>query len=204
MLPQMQRTRLNCCAPFRKNYFMPRHAHPTRIQCELDALGIGDAILAAKRLPFHDEASSLVVAEIDAHGRQHLLTPAAARAWQGMKLAAHGDGIAIELVSAFRSIEQQVGIIRNKLASGLPMATILTLSAPPGYSEHHSGCAIDINTPGCAPTEEEFDATDAFTWLTAHAGRFGFTLSYPRDNALGFIYEPWHWFFRQEPAMQAA
>jgi len=183
---------------------MTHHELLARIRRELDALGIGDAIIAAKRLPFHAEAESLVVAETDARGRAHLLVPAAAQAWQDMKLAADGDGIAIELVSAFRSIEQQVGIIRNKLACGLPMDTILTLSAPPGYSEHHSGCAIDINTPGCAPTEEEFDATAAFSWLTAHAGRFGFMLSYPRDNALGFIYEPWHWFFRQAPATQAA
>ena len=183
---------------------MPQHADLARIQRELDALGIGEVILAAKRLPFHAEAQSLVVAETDARDRAYLLVPAAAQAWQDMKLAAHGDGIVIELVSAFRSIEQQVDIIRNKLACGLPIDTILTLSAPPGYSEHHSGCAIDINTPGCAPTEEEFDATDAFAWLTGHAGHFGFTLSYPRNNALGFIYEPWHWFFRQAPAMQAA
>lgn len=167
-----------------------------QIQRELAALGITDDILAAKALPFHAEAATLVVAESDARGNQHLLVPAAAQAWQEMKLAARGDGIAIELVSAFRSIERQVGIIRKKLEQGLALDTILTLSAPPGYSEHHSGCAIDINTPGCAPTEEEFDGTAAFAWLTVHAGRFGFTLSYPRDNALGFIYEPWHWFFR--------
>lgn len=183
---------------------MSHHLRPARIQRELDALGISETMLAAKGLPFHDEALSLVVAETDARGRQHLLVPAAAGAWHRMKLAAQGDDITIELVSAFRSIEQQVDILRNKLACGVPMTTILTLSAPPGYSEHHSGCAIDINTPGCAPTEAEFDATDAFAWLVAHAGRFGFTLSYPRDNALGFIYEPWHWFFRQAPATQAA
>ncbi len=78
----------------------------------------------------------------------------------------------------------------------MPIDKILTLSAPPGYSEHHTGCAIDINTPGCVATEEEFENTDAYRWLTEHAGRFGFTLSYPRDNALGFIYEPWHWCFQ--------
>jgi D-alanyl-D-alanine carboxypeptidase len=168
-----------------------------RIQQELAALGITEDIIAAKALPFHAEAIKLVVAETDAQGKAHLLVPAAAKAWQDMKLAARDDGIVIELVSAFRSIERQVGIIRTKLAQGLSLDTILTLSAPPGYSEHHSGCAIDINTPGCMPTEEEFDSTEAFAWLTAHAGQFGFTLSYPRNNALGFIYEPWHWFYRQ-------
>lgn len=174
-----------------------------RIRHELAALGIAETVIAAKRLPFHAEAAELVVAELDARGSFHLLTPAAAHAWQAMKQAAGADGIVLELVSAFRSIERQAGIIRNKLAQGLGIDTILTLSAPPGYSEHHSGCAIDINTPGCAPTEEEFDGTAAFAWLTTHAGRFGYTLSYPCNNALGFIYEPWHWFFRQDAATPA-
>lgn len=175
---------------------MPEHASLEKIRRELAALGIADTVIAAKALPFHAEATALVVAETDAQGNAHLLVPAAAAAWQEMQRAARADGIAIELVSAFRSIERQVGIIRGKLEQGLTLDTILTLSAPPGYSEHHSGCAIDINTPGCRPTEEEFDATAAFAWLMAHAGRFGFTLSYPRGNALGFIYEPWHWFFQ--------
>ncbi len=183
---------------------MPESVTSARIRQELADLGITGETIAAKRLPFHAEAADLVVAELDARGNLHLLTPAATRAWQAMKQAARDDGIAIDLVSAFRSIESQAGIIRSKLAQGLHIDTILTLSAPPGYSEHHSGCAIDINTPGCAPTEEEFDGTAAFAWLAAHAGRFGYTLSYPRNNALGFIYEPWHWFFRQDAATPAA
>ena len=30
-------------------------------------------------------------------------------------------------------------------------------------------------------------------WLVANAVRFGFALSYPRDNPHGIAYEPWHW-----------
>jgi len=103
----------------------------------------------------------------------------------------------LEVVSAFRSIERQVEIIQAKLARNMSMEKILTLSAPPGYSEHHTGCAIDINTPGCIATEEEFERTEAFRWLQENATYFNFTLSYPRDNKLGFIYEPWHWCFQQ-------
>ncbi|HVL75820.1 MAG TPA: M15 family metallopeptidase [Noviherbaspirillum sp.] len=162
----------------------------------LDALGITPAILAYKALPPYPVATELVVAESDGNGRQFLLIPEAARAWSTMKLAAQADGVVMEIVSAFRDIERQADIIRTKLAKGMAIDHILTLSAPPGYSEHHTGRAIDINTPGCEPTEEPFEHTDAFRWLCAHAGRFGFTLSYPRDNALGFIYEPWHWCFQ--------
>lgn len=162
----------------------------------LDALGITQDIVARKALPFHPVAEQLVVAETDASGREYLLTPEAASAWQAMKAAASADQIVIEIVSAFRDIERQVDIIRSKLARGLAIEHILTLSAAPGYSEHHTGRAVDINTPGCVATEEPFEDTEAFRWLCANAASFGFTLSYPRGNPLGFIYEPWHWCYQ--------
>ena len=39
------------------------------------------------------------------------------------------------------------------------------------------------------------ELSDGFAWLSHSAHQFGFSLSYPRDNPLGFIYEPWHWCF---------
>lgn len=170
------------------------------IRLALDALGIPMQLIARKQLPFHREAQQLMVAETDRHGTDYFLVPEAAQAWLALKQGARRDGVSIELVSAFRNVERQIEIIRAKLARGMPVETILTLSAPPGYSEHHTGCAVDINTPGCVPTEEAFEHTAAFHWLSAHAGRFGFTLSYPRGNALGFIYEPWHWCFQPTAA----
>lgn len=163
----------------------------------LDSLGITHAILEKKALPRYADAIDLVVAETDASGRAFQLIPAAAHSWWRMKAAAMADGVVIEIVSAFRGIDRQADIIRAKLARDMPIDTILTLSAPPGYSEHHTGRAVDINTPGCEATEEPFEHTDAFRWLTRRAGEFGFTLSYPRDNALGFIYEPWHWCYQE-------
>ncbi|MNJ99234.1 D-alanyl-D-alanine carboxypeptidase [compost metagenome] len=171
-------------------------SYQERIHQELDKLGISLEVIAAKRLPFYVEAEDLTIAETDTQGREYQMTPATAQAWHAMKAAAATDGVVLEVVSAFRSIERQIEIIQYKLDRYMPMEKILTLSAPPGYSEHHTGRAIDINTPGCMATEEEFQDTEAFRWLSVHAGRFGFTLSYPRDNNLGFIYEPWHWCFQ--------
>jgi D-alanyl-D-alanine carboxypeptidase len=57
---------------------------------------------------------------------------------------------------------------------------------------------VDINTPGCEARQEPFERTAAFDWLCAHADRFGFGMSYPRGNTLGFIYEPWHWYYRAD------
>jgi D-alanyl-D-alanine carboxypeptidase len=178
-------------------------SYQAKIKQALDMLGIPIELIEKKQLPLHMEAGELVLVEADAGGREYFLAPKAARAWQGLKLAAQQDGVTLEIVSAFRSIERQIDIIRAKQERGMPIETILTLSAPPGYSEHHSGRAVDINTPGCAATEEPFELTEAFGWLTLHAGRFGFAMSYPRGNSLGFIYEPWHWCFHrggEEPA----
>lgn len=177
------------------------HEKDNNLALLLASLGISDALLACKALPFHPDARDLALAETGHDGRQHQLIPEAASAWHAMKAAAHGEGIVLELVSAFRDVLEQAQIIRDKQARGMAMETILTLSAPPGYSEHHTGRALDINTPGCEAREEPFEDTDAFGWLTGNAGRFGFALSYPRGNPLGFTYEPWHWFY--QPGAQA-
>ena len=87
----------------------------------------------------------------------------------------------------------QAGLIRKKLDAGQEVTEILTVNAAPGYSEHHSGRAVDIASPGSRPLTEEFEASEAFGWLEKRAKEFDFSLTYPRDNRYGFVYEPWHW-----------
>ena len=84
-------------------------------------------------------------------------------------------------------------LFERKRARGLSVEEILTVNAAPGYSEHHGGRALDIGTPDEPPAEESFERTRAFDWLRAEAGGHGFAMSYPRDNAHGIVYEPWHW-----------
>jgi D-alanyl-D-alanine carboxypeptidase len=115
-----------------------------------------------------------------------------------MKQAAAGDGVVVELLSAFRSVERQAEIVRAKLGRGQSIDEILTVLAPPGFSEHHTGRAIDVGTPGCKPLEVAFEQTPAFAWLERNAARFGFRLSFPRGNPFGYQYEPWHWCFGAE------
>jgi len=110
-----------------------------------------------------------------------------------MREAAAQAGVELEIVSAFRSIEYQLGILRRKLERGQLMGDILRVSAAPGFSEHHSGRALDITTPGYAALEEEFERSLAFDWLRKNAKLYNFSLSYPRGNRHGIAYEPWHW-----------
>jgi D-alanyl-D-alanine carboxypeptidase len=149
-------------------------------------------------MPLQPEAADLVSIGLDIHGRERYLTPEAAAGWMDLQAAAGRDGVTLQLVSAFRSLEYQRQIFERKLASGRPLEQILEVNAAPGYSEHHTGRAVDLTTPGCPPLEEEFETTAAFDWLVRQGGRFGFALTYPRGNRFGVAYEPWHWAIRVE------
>jgi len=127
-------------------------------------------------------------------GRSQQLTPAAAVAWRNMISAAAEDSVVLLPVSGFRSIEYQAVLIRNKINAGQHIDDILKVNVAPGFSQHHTGNAIDIATPGYKPLLEEFDESPAFEWLQARANDFGFSMSYPRNNSEGVIYEPWHWY----------
>ncbi len=162
----------------------------------LRKLGISSQLIAARGLREYEEAVTLEAVGCRDDGRTHELEPAAAEAWRELKTAAAGNGVELLIVSAFRSVDRQIEIIERKLAAGQSMEDILAVLAPPGFSEHHTGRALDIGTPGCPPVEEVFETTTAFRWLMEHAERFGFTLSYPRGNPYGYQYEPWHWCYR--------
>ena len=169
---------------------------PDKIQILLASLQISAARVAEKQLLFQAEATELVIAAIGDDGREHRLTPAAAAAWREMSTAALSDDIVLKIVSAFRSIERQAEIVRTKLERGLSLDAILEVSAPPGYSEHHTGRAIDVTTDGVPALAVEFEQTAALRWLCRNAGRFGFSMSYPAGNPQGYAYEPWHWCHR--------
>lgn len=170
--------------------------YPLRIKSVLESLQIPLELVAIRALPLQPEAQELVVVEIGATGKEHQLIPVAADAWRRLRTAASADGVSLEIVSAFRGVDRQAEIVRNKLARGFSMQEILAVSAPPGYSEHHTGCAVDVTTEGASPLESEFGQTRAFRWLTENANSFSFFLSFPRDNACGYAFEPWHWCFR--------
>jgi D-alanyl-D-alanine carboxypeptidase len=158
-------------------------------------LGIPPDYGCRHRLRLQAEPAVLAAIGEDVFGREQFMLPAAARALREMLATAAGQGVVVQAVSAFRSVDYQAGLLRRKLDKGLSMAEILQVSAAPGYSEHHSGRAVDLTAPGFKPLEEEFELSDAFSWLEQHAGNFGFRLSYPRGNRHGVSYEPWHWYY---------
>ena len=120
-----------------------------------------------------------------------------------MRDDAKKDGIFLVFLSGYRSINLQKDIFyslkskRNQIA-----AERARVSAPPGYSEHSTGFAIDIGDAYNRETdfEVEFENTDAFRWLKKNAAKYHFKLSFNQNNK-NVDYEPWHW--RYEGSIEA-
>ena len=121
---------------------------------------------------------------------------AAARSYRDMVAAAQQEGVSLTPISGFRTIDDQrylyfdVKAQRNQAPSERAK-----VSAPPGYSEHHTGYAVDIgdaNVPA-VNLSQSFEQTAAYRWLEANAARYSFEISFSKDNKQGVSYEPWHW-----------
>ena len=135
----------------------------------------------------------------DFFDRDLLLEKNTYKAWLALKQAATNDGVSLFIVSGFRSYEYQQKIIDRKLASGQTLEQIMKVNALPGESEHHTGRAIDLTTGDEKEVlTESFEKTYAFEWLTKNAYKYGFKLSFLRNNDYGFVYEPWHWCYHNE------
>ncbi len=107
-------------------------------------------------------------------GRQ--LRSDAADAFNRMRDAARRDGVNLNVVSAFRTMESQRSLYRAwQNGTG-------NLAAAPGYSNHQGGTALDIQT-------NRSRNSAAYRWLAQNGAQFGFA------NTVRS--EPWHWEFRR-------
>jgi zinc D-Ala-D-Ala carboxypeptidase len=147
-------------------------------------------------LPY-SEAPSSKLTPITTDGRIRM-RKAAADEFQRMQVAAKADGIIIVPISGFRSIKDQEKVFFGlKQQRGQEATKRAEVSAPPGYSEHHTGYAIDIGDAKVPATNlnQNFEETAAFRWMQKNAPRYNFEISFPQNNKQGVSYEPWHWRF---------
>ncbi len=115
---------------------------------------------------------------------------------EAMLESAKRDGIDLKVVSTYRSFYEQTSIkygYKSTYGSGANQ-----FSADQGYSEHQLGTTADFTTPEIKPEINsafvKFEESKAYRWLTDNAYKFGFVLSYPKNN-LYYQFEPWHWRF---------
>ena len=130
-----------------------------------------------------------------APGSDILLQPEAQAKLSAMLADANASGINLGVISGFRTIEDQSYLYFDlKAERGESAKVRAEVSAPPGYSEHHTGYAVDFVDQSQPATflEESFETTPAFEWLVANAPFYNFEMSFPKDNG-AVTYEPWHW-----------
>ncbi len=128
-------------------------------------------------------------------GRVVQLRTEAAQAFRAMQQAARKDGVELVPISGYRTKQYQDGLFSRAIVKHGGTEAAARWVAPPGYSEHHTGLAVDIGALDSPETDVEtgFEDTAAFAWLKRNASRFEFEISFPRDNPQGVSYEPWHW-----------
>lgn len=145
----------------------------------------------------YEEAPASELEPVTADG-SIVLRQAAAEKFLEMVDAAAADGVNLVPLSGFRSIDEQDDVFFDvKAERGQGATTRAEVSAPPGYSEHHTGYAIDIGDEYYpdADLKTSFENTSAFKWLQENAAYYSFELSFPKGNPQGVSYEPWHWRF---------
>lgn len=117
-------------------------------------------------------------------------------AWPHLKSlfdTAKTDGVTLYVKSAYRSFAEQQSL-KSLFTVVYGAGTANSFSADQGYSEHQLDTTLDFITTGLGGQLDGFDKTTAYQWLLTNAYRFGFELSYPKDNSY-YSYEPWHWRF---------
>lgn len=106
------------------------------------------------------------------------------------------QGLNPVITSAYRDRNLQKDLLKEEIDMNKSLgysqeeATTLTesLVARPGFSEHETGLALDINLDTGSNNE------DMYYWLANNSYKYGFIIRYPegKTSITGILYEPWH------------
>lgn len=145
--------------------------------------GLSPEFVPEDLIPLEEISGPLVV-----NRQGMLLERRTAEALAEMAEAAAGEGVTLDVSSAYRSYDYQTGLF-DRHVSQLGMEEASRVSARPGHSQHQLGTVVDFGSITLA-----FADTAAGRWLAREAWRFGFSLSYPEgaEEITGYSYEPWH------------
>jgi len=108
-----------------------------------------------------------------------------------MTAAARADSVKLIVDSGFRSAAYQKRIYRRRLVEGAGFEEIVQYVAPPGYSEHETGRAVDL-----VPSDASFAHTETYRWLKENGQKYGFYETYPETKDGLIPWESSHWCYR--------
>lgn len=139
------------------------------------------------KLPDKYEPDDLVA--LDSKYGSKKMREDAAEAFEKMADAAKEDGYTLKVVSGYRSEATQKSLFDGYVKSD-SLKNALRYSAKPGYSEHQTGLAADINS-----VSDNFVKTKEYKWLSSNAYKYGFIERYPKEKEFitGYKFEPWHY-----------
>jgi hypothetical protein len=135
------------------------------------ALKRGSVHCAARSDTGYDRGRSFPITVIEVDGKP--VERDTANAFVNLRDAAARDGVSVHIVSGFRTYEEQHHLYYTCYRAC--RCNHCNLAAPPGYSNHNSGYALDLNTEG----------PGVLRWLNLNADRFSFRRTVPSED--------WHW-----------
>lgn len=152
-------------------------ASSTVNSCAINGMSYVDGVLLANK-------TYSLPASYDPKG----LTKETSAAFKKMQTAAYKDGISLWVCSGYRSYYDQK-YLYNMYCNRDGKAVADKYSARPGYSDHQTGMAIDVNN-----ASDSFGGTREAKWLANNCAKYGFIIRYPKGKEAytGYQYEPWH------------
>lgn len=143
-----------------------------------------------------EEQIELVEAE-NIYGETFLLEKETFEHFVELRQAVLEKGLDIELESTYRTIEEQQ-TIWDEWTELLGKDYVEAYVAVPGYSEHHTGLAIDvcldIDGQRFNMNDQLLTMTEQFEIMNEELAENGFILRFPKEKEeiTGYHYEPWH------------
>ncbi|HEY1549362.1 MAG TPA: D-alanyl-D-alanine carboxypeptidase family protein [Kofleriaceae bacterium] len=138
-----------------------------RLVVILATLACTASLASARPTTGYVEGQKTTIKIVDVDGKD--VETHTAKAFRVMQKAAHRAGVKLAIRSGFRSFKKQAELYKDyRKGRG-------NLAAPPGYSNHESGRALDLYV-----TDHH-----AYDWLREHASTYGFHRTVPG--------EAWHW-----------
>lgn len=199
---------LLCLAPFQaRSSVLEIKAEKKKIKHVTETIQLGDTTFEIPfpwsgnriRVPSIPDSSFKMIPVEHAHKGTHLyITEKAHSALIELLADAKEDGLTLTIESGYRSPGYQKKIFIRMINEGREFSDIIRYVAPPGYSQHALGTAVDF-----FPSNWRFAELADYKWLQENAVHFGFSETYPKNNALHYPWEAWHWNYTGKTRKQA-
>lgn len=145
------------------------------------------------KIPGNYQPENLVPVDDEKYGYWNMIRADVYEEFKKMSADAQKDNVTLFIASPYRSYNDQK-ILYNSYVASDDVKKADTYSARPGYSEHHTGLAMDL-IPEFGLELDTFENSDGFKWMQENGYKYGFILRYPKDKEYitGYMYEPWHY-----------